>query len=127
LHRSNIAIDRGMAQVASVPIMTIALALYMGFRRIYLLGTDHAALFTGEYHYFFDRSRTVLKDTYAHQDGKRNYDLMLDLTVNLHLWRQYAALRAIAEARGAEIVNLAKGSYLDVFPRASLAEIVARP
>lgn len=122
---AGIDISRGVARVISVPIMTLMIALYMGFDRIYLLGTDHSSLFTGEYHYFFDRSRMVLKDPYTNDDGRNNYALLLEFTLHLQLWKQYEALHQIARQRGVRITNLAQGSYLDVFPRGELKQVLA--
>lgn len=121
---SNIDISKGVVRVQSVPIMCLAIALYMGFREIYLLGTDHSSIWTGEYHYCFDRKDLVLKDPFIDGNGRNNYDLILEFQVHLRLWEQYRALRQIADSRGVQIVNLAQGSRLDVFPKGFLAEVL---
>lgn len=120
----NIDISKGVVRVQSVPIMCLAIALYMGFREIYLLGTDHSSLWTGEYHYCFDRKDLVLEDPFIDGNGWNNYDLILEFQVHLRLWEQYRALRQIADSRGVQIVNLAQGSRLDVFPKGFLAEVL---
>lgn len=45
--------------VQSVPIMCLELAIYMGFSEIYLIGTEHDALTTNQYKYFYDRSDNI--------------------------------------------------------------------
>ena len=120
----NIDISRGVVRVQSVPIMCLVIALYMGFGEIYLLGTDHCSLWTGEYNYSFERKDLVLKDPYTDGNGRNNYSLTLEFQTHLRLWEQYQALHEIAAGRGVRIVNLAQESRLDVFPRGSLAEVL---
>jgi hypothetical protein len=121
----NIDISRGVVRVQSVSIMCLAIALYMGFREIYLLGTDHSSLWTGEYQYCFERQNLVLKDPSIDGNGCVNHGLLPELQSHLHLWEQYQAMREIAGARGVRIVNLAQGSRLDVFPKGLLADVLA--
>lgn len=122
---SQIDPTRQMPSPWSSPILCISIAVYMGFREIYLLGTDHDWLFKGKYDYFFDRESCVLKDPAVDDKGRLKH-IVADLEATLGLWKQYIGLRAIAESKNVKIVNLAQGSFLNVFPFGSLAEVLSR-
>jgi hypothetical protein len=107
----------------SVPIMALMLALYLGCRTIYLLGTEHDHFITGTYSYFYDRSPVSGKDLSV--DGKGNVVLSRydELNAFARLWRQYRWLRLCAERAGATIYNATAGGALDEFERADFAAL----
>jgi hypothetical protein len=112
--------------VQSVPIMGLSIAMYMGFRQIYLLGTDHDSFITGEYKYFYEPTVLRGKDLSVDMDGRVLTNRHDDFQGLATLWRQYRALRQIAEANNIEIFNATAGGALDEFPRISLDSIVPR-
>lgn len=91
--------------------LAIMVAMYMGYKKITLLGFDHNWL--AERHispHFYEENDSVGK---ADLSGLSYYSL-----VNLvkQKWEIYYKLRAVAEANGCSIINLSQPSYLDVFP-----------
>jgi hypothetical protein len=101
----------------SVTIMALQVAVYMGFKEIYLLGVDHNAILNtaGQYAntHFYAESKALLKTDIGYfKDELASY---------LTLWGQYECLNAIAQAQGTQIFNATPGSLLDVFERKSLA------
>jgi hypothetical protein len=122
-----IDISRDVPGVQSVPIMGLMIAMYMGFKEIFLLGTDHDHFLTGSYTYFYEPTVLKGKDPSADAQGRvlsPRYDQFHELAV---LWRQYRAMRNIAEANGVRILNATYGGALDEFPRVTLEEALARP
>ncbi len=93
--------------------LAVMVALYMGFRRIILLGFDHDWLASPDYsRHFFSADR----EPNDHLNRFSYYEILHLVT---KMWENYYALRATAQANGAEIVNMTNGSFLDVFPRVS--------
>lgn len=98
-------------QYQSTAQMAINVALFLGFKDIYLLGFDHDWLVTrGHSPHFYEERDGVDKadlSQYAYIDMIR---------ISLNLFEIYVKLRQIAQKRNARIWNLSKPSYLDVFP-----------
>jgi hypothetical protein len=93
------------------------LALYMGCKTIYLLGTEHDHFITGNYTYFYERSPMTGKDSGTNAAGRvvmARYD---ELHAFARLWRQYRWLRHCATEAGATIYNATDGGALDEFHR----------
>jgi hypothetical protein len=120
-------ISRIVPGVCSVAIMALMIAMYMGFKDIYLLGVDHDSFKTGEYKYFFQP--TVLRNTSLEftEDGNIIYPLYDDLYAHWRVFGQYRALKRIALAQGINIYNATAGGALDEFERVSLEEVLKDP
>ncbi len=110
--------------IGSVPIMCLIVALYMGFKDIYLLGTDHDSLITREYRYAFEPTVLRGKDFGVDGNGRVRIPVYEELKAYLTLWTQYRHIMRIAQANGVNINNASAGGMLDEFPRAQLAEVL---
>jgi hypothetical protein len=114
---SDVDLTRALPGVQSVSVMAISLAVFMGFKRIYLLGCDHNWLnhFGTSQHFYESKDHAIM--------SRPNYDEWADTDVEEHLaiyktlWGQYKKIRSLARARSIEIYNATPGSMLDVFPR----------
>jgi hypothetical protein len=92
--------------------MAINIALYLGFKKIYLLGLDHDWLVTrGHSPHFYEEQDGIDKTDFS----KFSYLEMIEKTKNL--FEMYYKLRENSERSSAKIWNLSKPSYLDVFLR----------
>jgi hypothetical protein len=49
------------------------------------------------------------------------------MRMNLRLWKNYRALKKVAEREGVRILNATRGGYLDVFERADFDAIEIVP
>jgi hypothetical protein len=117
----NIDISRTICPVQSVPILCLILAIYMGFKKVYLLGVDHDELREQKYEYFFDRKLMAFNDvSVADNNSLRSSHFEL-LKGFLFLWEQYLGIAAIASKNNIQIINLNPHSFLDVFPKSELA------
>ncbi len=109
---------------AGVSAFALSQAIYMGCNPIYLLGFDHNYLanrgidqhfYTGDILDGHPSTNTPLSELIAYDDEMRD---------NLHLWKNYRALKSIADAKGIKIFNATKGGYLDVFKRVDYMKII---
>lgn len=110
-------------RVQTVPIMVLMIALYMGFREIYLLGVDHDWFVKKEYRFFYGHGVTATDSTLT-SDGVLLTTLWDELPAVSRVWRQYRAIKRIAQAHGVKIYNATQGGMLDEFERVRLEDVV---
>lgn len=107
--------------VRSVLYCAIQVAVYMGFQQIYLLGCDHDSLLD------FNRGKTA--HFYKDEEGIDDSSLWLSreefFRVYYLRWKQYRLMQEYLTTRGCYIYNATEGGLLDVFPRVTLAEVLA--
>lgn len=113
-----ISLDKIAISYETTAQMAIQLALFMGYKRIGLLGMDHDWPFSGSYlkHYY-----SLERDNNDHL-GRES--MMSLLTKYKHMWELYLALAASAEKHKAKIYNLNYKSKLDVFRKLTLEEFL---
>src|SRR5689334_6790467 len=91
-------LTRPVPRPQSVPIMALMVALYMGCREIYLLGTDHDHFLTGTFSHFYDKAITSGTDPSVDQADRvlsDRYEQFHELSA---LWRQYRWLKLCCAA-----------------------------
>jgi len=107
----------------SVPIMCLMIAMYMGFKNIYLIGADHDSCVTGEYKYFYGTKGIPGKEAFVSSDGKiKNLEVERQATDDLMV--QYNIIKRVAENQGITIYNATLGGALEVFPRVNFEEVL---
>lgn len=101
----------------------LEVAAYIGFAEIVLLGCDHD--------YLSDFNRVTDHHFYAEEKGFSDVG-NLERFDSEHWfyeyhcrWRDFRLMRQGLEAAGRRVVNATDGGYLDVFPRASLGELLS--
>jgi hypothetical protein len=106
----------------SVPVMAIEIAIYMGFRHIYLLGCDHdSILHLNTSTHFYEESQHALTRAGFNEWWQ---DLGAEFESLSGLWRQYKSIQRLAIDRYIDIFNATEGGLLDVFPRVRYEEVV---
>lgn len=110
---------QGIMPVQSVPILCLQLALYMGFQEIYLLGTEHDAILTGQYTHFYNYDDSIISQSNGETDIQGNLDYPFEsiLRDTYVLWEQYKLMKKFAERQGVRIYNATPNGILDVFER----------
>lgn len=108
-------IDRFMYNGYTVTYVCIQLALYMGFKEIFLLGVD------------FNYSDDVYSES-NHFKGYQKYykDIRLNEIKPERMLNAYHKAKKIAEAEGKRIYNATRGGKLEVFERRTLDSIDRR-
>jgi hypothetical protein len=93
----------------------LLLAMFMGYKKIVLLGADHDWLshWNVDTHFYTGHSKPAIGD-----DVKRPYHWWLN-AVNT-MFRQYVAIQNVAISKGVCILNCSESGVLDVFPMVPL-------
>lgn len=117
-----IDITRTVPRVESAPVMAIMIAMYMGFSDIFLLGVDHDHFLSGYYTYAFDLTIKKNKDPTIDANDRVTLSRHDDFQSLARLWRQYRALRQIAERNNVRIFNATPGGALDEFRRITISD-----
>lgn len=111
---------------ATVMSMMIEIAIYMGFKEIYIIGMDGSSSSAKGSHFvnnYFSKEakayadavkRKILKD---YDPKKRAKDLQ-DRSIEI-----YNKLRYFSEKRGIKIYNATRGGYIEVFDRVNFDDI----
>lgn len=118
----------GMPRPHNVLIPSIAVAVRMGYRRVYLAGADHSWLPEITVN---DRNEVLMNQKHFYDQGRsqaravRNENLTTaTLSTILHhmsvAFGSYFVLRDFARSCGAEVINVTPGSFIDAFPRLQL-------
>lgn len=118
--RNIINLSGPIPRVESVPVMALMVAMYLGFRDIFLLGVDHDHFKSGSYVYAFELQVQKNKDFSVTKDGSITTSRYDDFQSLARLWRQYRVVRQIAEHNGIRIFNATPGGELDEFSRITL-------
>ena len=101
----------------SVSALALMIALYMGFKEIYLLGYDHDWIsHVGSSSHFYEEEEHILATRPGYSEWVEcDYELLFRCYWNL--WNQYKILHRYAQNKGIKIYNATEGGILDVFPR----------
>jgi hypothetical protein len=107
--------------VQTIPQLAILIAIFMGFKEVYLLGLDHdwLARLKGSGGFNFFEGLSI-----DHADAiSEPVPYESEMKSMLKVWRGYHALNARAMERGTRIYNATHGGFLDVFERVSYESI----
>lgn len=117
VEKDGIDLTRPLPKVQSVPVMALQIAIYMGFKEIYLLGCDHDHLqhYGVSRHFYEEKEHAIARN--AATLAKEWADFSEELRRYNVLWSQYRALRLWAEPRGIRIFNATPGGLLFNFER----------
>lgn len=96
----------------TVTNMLIAVAIYMGFREIYLLGVDCD----------YSGARKHIEETLADKIRKQDATYLQPRTDLM--FSGYELMKKTAERKQCSIYNATRGGKLEVFPRVTLEEII---
>lgn len=104
----------------TVTCSAIQMAVYMGFKKIYLIGIDHNfATYTNDKGEMIhdDSIRDYFSDEYFN-DKAQLYTPNLDAST-----RAYIVMREYCDSHGIDIYNATRGGKLEVFKRVNLDEV----
>ena len=91
--------------------MAISVAMYMGFKKIYLIGFDHDWLVTrGHSPHFYEEREGIMRAELS----AFTYTEMIKISLNL--FNIYSIIKKIADKHNIQILNISNPTYLDVFP-----------
>lgn len=112
----NVDISQTIPGPQSVTIMALHIALYMGFKEVYLLGCDHDWILhmNKSRHFYSEENHAIVRSGYNEWFQE---DLEGQFQDYVTLWQQYKRIREIANRIGVQTFNATEGGLLDVFPR----------
>lgn len=118
----------GVPRPHNVLIPSIATALRMPFKRIYVAGADHSWLheitvtdnnevLMHQKHFYDSKSSRADTVKQENLESARLHTILYHMHV---AFKAYFTLRDFAKAAGKEVVNITPGSFIDAFPRMNL-------
>lgn len=113
-------ISSSSSNTYSVVVNAFEVAVYMGFKEIYLLGVDH------NYPINVDRNGRKTVDKNIHSHFKEDKDQSMHLCFIDALENAYETCKVYAEQHGIKIVNVTRGGKLEIFERDSLENVLYR-
>ncbi|MCB0429388.1 MAG: hypothetical protein H6585_04320 [Flavobacteriales bacterium] len=118
--------SKPIPKVQTVAHAAMYLAMYIGIRKIYLVGFDHdMILHLDQYKHFYEADKSKLVQSGYNEWGEHR-DLEVIGAHYKNMWQIYKQVKEVANQSGTEIVNVTPGSLLNVFPRESFEDILAR-
>lgn len=116
---SNLNIVKPIPTISNSPMMCIQIAIYMGFKEIYLLGTDYDFLtHYGKSTHFYKEKTIVWHDIWGtYEDCVKTF---------LQIMNEYRSIKLYSERRGIKIYNATLGGYLEVFRRKNLNSLFVK-
>ena len=125
------AFDRqwGMPRPRNVLIPSIMIGLWLGYRKIYILGADHTwtqtlsvndqnHVVSVQPHFYSDNDREQKRVASTYRDV-RMHEILESFSI---AFRSYHAIERYARSIGAEIINATPGSFIDAFTRGALPD-----
>jgi hypothetical protein len=110
----SIDFTKNLPTLGNVMVVAIALALYVGYKEIILLGAD-----------FNSFASTSRKHCYTEDNNVKLRSLSSELFMHSFVADTHYELRKYAEKHGVRIINATKGSLLDAYERDE--DIVIKP
>lgn len=127
--KAPVDITKPIFAVPTVLTECLAIAIYMGFSEIILLGMDLDQVFQLYSGYDREKLRFYGTSPIISNDSERNteYESMRsgrDWLWYWTVWDQCSLLKLEAEKRGIKILNATNGGILNIFPRCNFDEIL---
>lgn len=132
LEKGLIDFTHGLPNYPTVIDYAICLAVYMGFRAIYLLGCDC----TGFINIAQNKMAEARKNLYAYEISENaarrmeryaaQRDIRNELNSYVALFDEYEKLGAYCQRKGVELYNATDGGLLECLPRVKLEEVLGR-
>ena len=117
---------------ATVVQWCIALAVYMGFKEIYLLGCDNTAIIQ-TYNAFLDNDVDGYAYEVSEQEKQRIKNLVSAQSLeaytisHLRTFEDYRILKKYCDRRCVKLVNCTPKSLIDCLPKENVYDVLARP
>ena len=118
-------VSKYVAWVHTVTVTAIELAIYMGFKEIYLLGVDHSYANMVDSKGKIHRDSTVKADYFAGMKGTGSETGNRAVFGNIDAMNySYELARRFAEQKGVKIFNVTRGGKLEVFERVDFDKLM---
>lgn len=114
-------VSKYFSETCSATCTCIEMAVYMGFKNIYLLGMDHkyAQMVTS------DGKKIIDNNIKTYFNGMKNGEKIAIAYID-NVTSSYEVCNQYAKSKGVNIYNATRGGYLEVFERVNLDEIIQK-
>ena len=105
--------------IGTVTYFCIQIAVYLGFKRIYLIGMDHSYPVERD-----EEGNIILNGGKAHvgENSQKENNIVVSVW---EMERAYRCALEESQKRGFEICNITRGGKLDIFPRMSIEDAIS--
>lgn len=110
------SIDTVTGDYITNPLQALEIAFFMGFKEIYLLGIEYNEICSGNYSYFYGRSKMKFADPQVNDDNIPAVKLSVTLQATLKAVIGFEEFKDYADKENIKIYNLSKHSILKMFP-----------
>lgn len=110
----------GMYDYYSTGHAAIILAIYMGFKDIYIIGADNN--YNGDKMHFAKSNVPGVLDSYSTEKEKMGIGLKMQQVMNMG----YEEIARIGKQMGVNIYNATRGGCVEAFPRVKLEDVVKK-
>ena len=126
IHKAPIDISRTIMSVQTVLLQCLAIAIYMGFSEIFLLGfdLDQVCRLSERKRLRFYGMSPITANRYEEKAEESTGASGIDWINMWIIWRQCNLLKQEAERRGIRIINATRGGLLNMFDRRLYEDIV---
>jgi hypothetical protein len=117
-----IDLTKSVPAVHDTSILALSVAIAMGCSPIILLGMDYDWLARGEFraHFYDDAAAPLLAE------DLREVPYVEEMRTAIPRWEAHAALRRVAQRNGQTILNATRQTFLDIYSRTTLDDVLAR-
>jgi hypothetical protein len=121
----NFDITKAIMSPQTGPIMILPWLLYMGYSQIFLIGCDHSILrdYGKTTANFYPKEKEVRTNATS---GNNWPDVVTTLGYVSRMFEHYEYYRQTAEKSGKQIINLSQDSWLDIFKKDKLADVLKK-
>jgi hypothetical protein len=117
-------ISKSPFAVRTVVYIAIQIAVFMGFKEIYLLGCDHDYLQdmdrVRDHHFYEDKESGVSDAEHLSEFSTERW-----LEQYFYRWKEYRLMKEYLVGNGCNVFNATEGGMLDVFPRVTLSDAIS--
>lgn len=126
MNHAAIDITGWLMRVPTALPLCLAIALYMGFEKIYLLGfdLDQSCRRADRNNLRFYGNSEVTKNESEKEADLQFFSSGLDWFYMFTIWRELSLLKKAAKQRNVEIINATNGGLLDIFERKKYEELI---
>ena len=129
LKKAKVNISKTIMNIPTVLTQCLTVAIYMGFREIYLLGFDLDQIcHTNDRTFGRFYGMSKITDTKFEEDAERNSDL--ETTDGWYTWwllnKQFFLLKSYADQNKIKIINGTQGGILSYFKREPIENIIGQ-
>ena len=118
---NNLDICGPLPDMQTHPLMVLPFMIYMGYKKIYLLGCDANNLknYGKKIENFYNQNLEVKKGS----DYPWSFGIIKELENNLSVFKQFKRYKELSNKLNIKIINLSEGSWLDFFDKENFDDL----